>query len=220
MTRLAEDYQAMLDWKERALKAEAENTRSQALPTLVEGETVRWVLPENDLPPSHYRVRCAIEEGEGSGWVHPTKGNTYHTLDRCYIQDGVWWYEAHNEWKPLPAECIVRMWLYVPADPTPTFALHEQLSSLPSLLVESKQQEWIKVEDRLPEPTPAAAASSLSSNEVLTLSEGGIYKIARYGNRWGDWNDGTGFGFPFKVTHWQPLPALPTAPKQKGNSHA
>ena len=59
-----------------------------------------------------------------------------------------------------------------------------------------RKQEWISVDERLPE----------QANHYLTVSEEGIY-VRFYSSEWG-WNHDFG-----EVTHWMPLPE---APKMKG----
>lgn len=62
------------------------------------------------------------------------------------------------------------------------------------------QVRWVNVSDRLPEKGERVLCSSIYGVQIGWLT-----------NR-GDWQFTNG-GSQISITHWQPLPSLPTAPK-------
>ena len=70
-----------------------------------------------------------------------------------------------------------------------------------------RKQEWISVDERLPERSTSVLAYSKKYNEVDVY----YYECA---NRWWD-NDGWASAKYYEITHWMPLPE---APKMKGGA--
>lgn len=64
--------------------------------------------------------------------------------------------------------------------------------------------EWISVKDRLPNDKTEILCALKHSPDGYHIHDGFFIR--------GQWFDGHGFPFLFKVTHWQPLPEPPKEP--------
>lgn len=117
-------------------------------------KSIRWVLPEVEMPKPWQKVECAVEEGDGSGWEHPQAGRTYHRLSCCEwnpgsdTQQAGWYAKIGRVMERMPDSCIVRLWLSVPSEDVPTFALREKLLTLFACAASPTRKgssEWVPV---------------------------------------------------------------------------